>query len=276
MKTPLWCLAVLMACVFTPGRGDCQGECLACGLLLQQEQLQQAFNTMVCLLECEGHVSSSFIWDLCKRAIKLPQYHSSPEGGALSKRTGEELQLTPFDLDSNGELLRPAGMQHYQDAGLRGEGPFKQHSAQYDSLLLGSSEEGESLEGLELGLGDGEREEREEREATRDGQLEAGGGEDSEAIDLSKRFGGFMRGRHGYRKLIGSPARLQKRYGGFIGIRKSARKWNSQKRVNQLLRQYLGMRSSRSGRFNGFPATENPTPVTSANHVVSSSLQFEL
>ena len=48
---------------------------------------------------------------------------------------------------------------------------------------------------------------------------------------------------------MGAAARpLQKRYGGFIGVRKSARKWNSQKRVNQLLRQYLGLRGRRGGR----------------------------
>ncbi|CAG12991.1 unnamed protein product [Tetraodon nigroviridis] len=175
MKIPLWYLVVLLACLFTPGRSDCQGECAACGLLMQQ-QLQQAFNTMVCLLECEGHVSGSLTWEVCRQAAKVPRY--------------------------------PA-------------------------------------------LTGGERQPREERYAGGNGQLKTDEGDTREATALSKRFGGFQRGRHGYRKLIGSPVRpLQKRYGGFIGVRKSARKWNSQKRVNQLLRQYLGMRSSRSGRFN--------------------------
>uniref|UniRef100_A0A4W6CIA8 Prepronociceptin b n=1 Tax=Lates calcarifer TaxID=8187 RepID=A0A4W6CIA8_LATCA len=223
MKIPLWCLVVLLACLFAPGRSDCQGECVACGLLLQQQQqLQQAFNTMVCLLECEGHVSSSLTWEVCKRAVKLSHHPMFPEGGALFKRTGEELELTSLDLNSDSELLQSTD-----------ETPLEQRSVQYDSSLLESSEEGG--EGL---------------------QLEGAEDDSSEAIALSKRFGGFQRGRHGYRKLIGSPVRpLQKRYGGFIGVRKSARKWNSQKRVNQLLRQYLGMRSSRSGRFNNVPVS---------------------
>ncbi|XP_072782347.1 prepronociceptin isoform X1 [Taeniopygia guttata] len=38
-----------------------------------------------------------------------------------------------------------------------------------------------------------------------------------------------------------SSKEVQKRYGGFIGVRKSARKWNNQKRFSQFLRQYLGM-----------------------------------
>ncbi|KAM7395797.1 hypothetical protein PAMA_007200 [Pampus argenteus] len=253
MKIPVWCLVVLLACLSTPGRSDCQGECVACGLLLQQQQLQQAFNTMVCLLECEGHVSSSLTWELCKHGIKLSHHPTFPEGGALFKRTGEDLAMTSLDLNSDRELQSPAATERFQD-----ETPFDQRSVQYDSSLLESSEEGEDLQGLDVGLTDEERKPREERNVESDSQLEGDDDDDegSEAITLSKRFGGFQRGRHGYRKLISSHVRpLQKRYGGFIGVRKSARKWNSQKRVNQLLRQYLGMRSSRSGRFTNVPVT---------------------
>ncbi|XP_056260790.1 proenkephalin-A-like [Seriola aureovittata] len=258
MKIPLWCLVVLLACLFTPGRSDCQGECVACGLLMQQQQqqqLQQAFNTMVCLLECEGHVSSSLTWEVCKRAVKMSRHPMFPEGGALLKRTGEELELTSLDLNSDSELLQSAAAERLQE-GDRDETPLEQRSVQYDSSLLETSEEGEGLQGLDLSLLDEEMKPREERNAESDSQLGGEEGDTSESVTLSKRFGGFQRGRHGYRKLIGSPMRpLQKRYGGFIGVRKSARKWNSQKRVNQLLRQYLGMRSSRSGRLNSIPVT---------------------
>uniref|UniRef100_H3DPB9 Prepronociceptin b n=1 Tax=Tetraodon nigroviridis TaxID=99883 RepID=H3DPB9_TETNG len=229
MKIPLWYLVVLLACLFTPGRSDCQGECAACGLLMQQ-QLQQAFNTMVCLLECEGHVSGSLTWEVCRQAAKVPRYPALTGGGAESSRTGEELDLTSFDLDAGNELLESAAARSFQ-AGDPEEVPFEPRGVPYDSSLL--------------------EQPREERYAGGNGQLKTDEGDTREATALSKRFGGFQRGRHGYRKLIGSPVRpLQKRYGGFIGVRKSARKWNSQKRVNQLLRQYLGMRSSRSGRFN--------------------------
>uniref|UniRef100_A0A3P8P5Y9 Uncharacterized protein n=1 Tax=Astatotilapia calliptera TaxID=8154 RepID=A0A3P8P5Y9_ASTCA len=237
MKIPLWCLVVLLACLFTPGCSDCQGQCMACGLLLQQQQLEQTFNTMVCLLECEGRISSSLTWDVCKRAVKLSLHPTLSEGGALFKRTGEELELTSLDLNSDSELVQSTAAERFQE-GDRDETPFEQRSVQYDSSLLT----------------DEEQKPREERNVESDGQLEAGEGESSEGIALSKRFGGFQRGRHAYRKLLGSSMRpLQKRYGGFIGVRKSARKWNSQKRVNQLLRQYLGMRSNRSGRFNPIP-----------------------
>lgn len=207
----------------------------------------------VCLLECEGHVSPSLTWEVCKRAVKLSHHPALSEGGALFKRTGEELGLTSLDLNSDSELLQSA--ERFQE-GDQDEAPFEQRSVQYDSSLLESSEEGEGLRGLGLSLAGEERNPREERNVESDIQLERDEDDTSGAITLSKRFGGFQRGRHGYRKLIGSPMRpLQKRYGGFIGVRKSARKWNSQKRVNQLLRQYLGMRSSRSGRFNNIPVT---------------------
>jgi len=52
MKIPLWYLVVLLASLFTPGRSDCQGECVACGVLLQQQQLEQVFNTMVRICVC--------------------------------------------------------------------------------------------------------------------------------------------------------------------------------------------------------------------------------
>lgn len=211
----------------------------------------------VCLLECEGQISPSLTWEVCKRAVKLSHHTTLSEGAALFKRTGEELGLTSLDLNSDNELQQSAAAaaEHFEE-GDQDELPFEQRSVQYDSSLLESTEEGDSLQGLDLSLTDEEKRPREERNVGSEGQLERDEAGTSEAITLSKRFGGFQRGRHGYRKLIGFPVRpLQKRYGGFIGVRKSARKWNNQKRVNQLLRQYLGMRSSRSGRFNNIPIT---------------------
>lgn len=166
----------------------------------------------------------------------------------MSSRAAAELRLTSFDLDSHKELLDSAAAEGFRDGDLD-EADVEQRSVQYDSSLLESSEEREGMQALGL---DKERQPREERYAGGSSQLIRDEDEIREATGLSKRFGGFQRGRHGYRKLIGSPVRpLQKRYGGFIGVRKSARKWNSQKRVNQLLMQYLGMKSSRNGRFNG-------------------------
>ncbi|XP_038818618.1 prepronociceptin-like [Salvelinus namaycush] len=234
MKWSLWSLLLVVVRLCSPGRSDCQGDCLACGLLLplpnpQTQGQQQTFNTLVCLLECEGHVSPALTWELCQRAI-LPHYLLPPGGGAVSKRAAEELNLGPVHLESDGQLLYSAAMEHYQqDREDQEDRALEQRDAQYDDSPLDSTEEEDSLDD-------------EEEEA---------------AVQLTKRFGGFLKGHHGYKKLIGGPVGrpLQKRLGGFIGIRKSARKWNNQKRVSQLLRQYLGMTSSSIpgrgvGRFN--------------------------
>lgn len=206
----------------------------------------------VCLLECEGQISPSFTSELCKQAVKLSHNPTLPEGGALMKRKREELDMTSLDL--NSELQQSVAASERLEEGDQEEEelPFEQRDSQYDSSLPESTEEEEGPQSLDL-LVTGPRE---ERNAGGDGQLGGNEVDRSEEVTLSKRFGGFQRGRHGYRKLIGYPARpLQKRYGGFIGVRKSARKWNNQKRVNQLLRQYLGLRSSRSGRFNSAPVS---------------------
>ncbi|KAM9616081.1 prepronociceptin isoform 1-T1 [Morphnus guianensis] len=70
--------------------------------------------------------------------------------------------------------------------------------------------------------------------------------------DISRQLGGFPRGTRG--SWPAPTARgVQKRYGGFIGVRKSARKWNNQKRFSEFLKQYLGM-SPRSTFRHRIPA----------------------
>lgn len=65
--------------------------------------------------------------------------------------------------------------------------------------------------------------------------------------DISQRLSSFPRGIRG--SWPAPTARgVQKRYGGFIGVRKSARKWNNQKRFSEFLKQYLGM-SPRSSEY---------------------------
>ncbi|NXR08014.1 PNOC protein, partial [Semnornis frantzii] len=66
--------------------------------------------------------------------------------------------------------------------------------------------------------------------------------------DISRRLGGFPRGTRGGSWPVPTAKGVQKRYGGFIGVRKSARKWNNQKRFSEFLKQYLGM-SPRSSEY---------------------------
>ncbi|KAG9282656.1 prepronociceptin b [Astyanax mexicanus] len=223
MKTPLWTLLLLSLCA--PGHSDCQGDCLTCGLLLPP---QQAFNTLVCLLECEAQASPAHTWDLCKRAVGLNSPALPPEEGAVSKRSENEADemepLAMVSVENDGSVEFSEALERFRHAA---QALGSSYEAQLDSQMQEEAEQGQNMNA----------------EEEQDG---------SNGIDLSKRFGGFLKGRHGFRKLVGSGRPLQKRYGGFIGIRKSARKWNNQKRVSQLLRQYLSLtaRSGRSGRFN--------------------------
>ncbi|NXA70047.1 PNOC protein, partial [Mohoua ochrocephala] len=70
--------------------------------------------------------------------------------------------------------------------------------------------------------------------------------------DISRRLGRFPPGTGGWHPAPVAKG-VQKRYGGFIGVRKSARKWNNQKRFSEFLKQYLGMapRSSEYGLGGG-------------------------
>ncbi|KAM9019337.1 prepronociceptin isoform 2-T2 [Ara ararauna] len=85
------------------------------------------------------------------------------------------------------------------------------------------------------------------REAEDEGVEEEPGAFLQPPEDISRRLGGFPRGIRGSWPAPTAKG-VQKRYGGFIGVRKSARKWNNQKRFSEFLKQYLGM-SPRSSEY---------------------------
>ncbi|XP_072237306.1 prepronociceptin-like [Leuresthes tenuis] len=229
-------VVLLLLCLCDPGHSDCQADCLSCSKVLPKPL---SLNTAVCLIECEGKVSPSFSWDLCRKALSSPI--SSLEG-TTRKRSQEEAEaIFPEEEEQMAEGLLLPALQRFdhvaralnmneRDLG----GKSSQLSTAYDShnaLSLENEYEEDEVgqEGEDAGV------------ATR-GLGDAG-------LSISKRFGGFVKGRHGYRRLMSPGRSYQKRYGGFIGIRKSARKWNNQKRFSEFLKQYLGM-TTRATEFN--------------------------
>ncbi|KAJ8341832.1 hypothetical protein SKAU_G00341230 [Synaphobranchus kaupii] len=234
MKTPLWTLLLLL-CLCVPGRCDCQRDCLACGQSLPKEQ---AFSMLACLVECEGGTAPTSTWELCRRVIDQAQFSSLPRGGSMLKRDEEELAALLPTNQGNSRLLYSGALQHFSQVAralgldeLDREVRTAQLSTGYHSQQHGSEEEEREEE--EDGAGEGQRE--------------------GAALNLNKRFGGFLKSKHGYRKLMDPGRSLHKRYGGFIGVRKSARKWNNQKRFSEFLKQYLGM-STRSSEFDSVSA----------------------
>uniref|UniRef100_A0A8C6TI52 Prepronociceptin a n=1 Tax=Neogobius melanostomus TaxID=47308 RepID=A0A8C6TI52_9GOBI len=197
MKTAV---ALLLLCLCDLGQSDCQADCVSCSHILPK---RLSFNTVVCLIECEGNVSPAFSWDFCRKALLRP---FEALKGPARKRSREEVEsLFPDEEEPvENDLLLPVALQRFD------------HVAR--SFGLDESDTGDKAHG-DVGL------------------------------SVSKRFGGFVKGRHGYKKIMSPGRSYQKRYGGFIGIRKSARKWNNQKRFSEFLKQYLGM-SARATEFN--------------------------
>lgn len=190
-------------------------------------------------MECEENISHTLSWDVCRQTLSSPlssisasmQKRSQEQAGALFSDQGEQLErglLLPMALQRFDHVTQALGIKEGE---LDGKG--SQLNSDYDSQNAVSLED--EYEGE-----DGQ-EERDADVATR-GQGDVG-------LNFSKRFGGFVKGRHNFRKLISPGRSYQKRYGGFIGIRKSARKWNNQKRFSEFLKQYLGI-SARATEFN--------------------------
>lgn len=274
MKSLLWTLLLLCLGVPVPAQGDCQRDCTSCGLLLPTHQ---AFNTLVCLLECEAQMSPSLTWDLCHATLwsKQPGSRRAQEEAATSITAKRESgDVGDYGEPGSFEVADEMELRHEDGQPLEQQQPVSMESRA--SEWFRSALEAEQVREARL-----EEEEDDDQDRDPEGNWESPqqqgnvGDPDLQAagIRLAKRFGGFLKGRHSYRKLASRalPASeieasvtgshpLQKRYGGFIGIRKSARKWNSQKRVSQLLRQYLSL-SGRAGRFNNLSAPNQRRPI---------------
>ncbi|XP_035538150.1 prepronociceptin [Morone saxatilis] len=233
MKTVV---ALLLLCLCEPGQSDCQADCLSCSNILPK---QLSFNTIVCLTECEDNVSPSFYRDFCRKVLSSP---ASSLSGTVRKRSQEEVEaLFPVDEEQvEGGLLLPIALQRFDHVARAlgvGERDLSGKGSQLNTAY--NSQDDLSLE-----------DEYEEEAGQEEGAADAAArGQGDVGLSVSKRFGGFVKGRHGYRKLMSPGRSYQKRYGGFIGIRKSARKWNNQKRFSEFLKQYLGM-STRATEFN--------------------------
>ncbi|XP_072321533.1 prepronociceptin [Eucyclogobius newberryi] len=235
MKTTV---VLLLLCLCDLGQSDCQGDCLSCKNLLPA---RLSFNTLVCLVECEGDVSPAFSWDFCRKALLM--LLEAPRG-ASRKRSQEEVEaLTPDEEEPvDRELLLPMALRQL-DRVTQSFGIDESNAAYNPQNALSLEDDLEDDAGQggagQVGAGQGEA-----------GQGEAATGARGEAgLSVSKRFGGFVKGRHSYKKIMSPGRSYQKRYGGFVGIRKSARKWNNQKRFSEFLKQYLGM-SARATEYN--------------------------
>ncbi|KAJ1158129.1 hypothetical protein NDU88_010823 [Pleurodeles waltl] len=231
MKAALGNLALL--CLLARTLGDCQRDCLTCNKHIYQGD---DFNTLLCIVECEGKIYPSGIWEVCINALG----RASPPTSADST---EEEAYQPLTVRDN----RFAGSLKHLDDLTKVIGLSKIEGEKRVSKISGVIHEREEKDG---GL------ESRETPLGLTNEVDSFGDPEGQPKEISKRYGGFLKGKYSYRKFM-EPARgMQKRYGGFIGVRKSARKWNNQKRFSQFLKQYLGM-STRSSEYDSLSADLN-------------------
>ncbi|CAM5098330.1 unnamed protein product [Eretmochelys imbricata] len=217
MGALLWDL--LLLCLFAHVLGDCQRDCLSCNRHLYNQQ--DNFNVLVCIMECEGKAFSSTTWELCTKVAGKSSIQVSTD-------SLEEDSYQPLEMEDSG-LFR-GSRKHFNDltkvvdlSKVEGE----KRVSKVSSLIHQREVDKGVSNGSETPLGDFQEQPK----------------------DISKRLGGFLKGKYSYRQVLEPTGQgVQKRYGGFIGVRKSARKWNNQKRFSEFLKQYLGM-SPRSSEY---------------------------
>ncbi|XP_022412516.1 proenkephalin-A [Delphinapterus leucas] len=201
-----WLLALgpgLLATV----RAECSQDCATCIYRLARPT---DLNPLACTLECEGKLPSLKTWDTCKELLQLSKLELPPDGnsalgkqedhrllakkyggfmkryGGFIKKMDELYPLEPEEEANGGEIL-----------GKRYGGFMKKDTEEDDSI-------GNPSDLLKELLGEGNQ---------REGAPHQEGRDDA---DVSKRYGGFMRGLKRSPQLEDEAKELQKRYGGFM------------------------------------------------------------
>lgn len=182
------------------------------------------------MVECRSRVSLGLTWDRCQIALEEETQGSLSIENSMSKRAEEEV-----------ETVLPMGQS---DGGLPYSGTLQRFDHVARALGLDELNQENQISQFRVAV---QPQPAQEEHDTADWELKSD--QESEPVNLTKRFGGFLKSKYGYRKFMDPGRSIQKRYGGFIGVRKSARKWNNQKRFSEFLKQYLGM-TTRASEFN--------------------------
>ncbi|XP_058524361.1 proenkephalin-A [Ochotona princeps] len=205
-----WLLALSPGLLATV-RAECSQDCATCSYRLVRPG---DINFLACTLECEGQLPSLKIWETCKDLLQATQPELPQEGasslregsrqddghwlakkyggfmkryGGFMKKTDEFYPLEPEGETNTGEML---GKRY---------GGFMKKNADEEETLANSSNLLKEL----LATGD-----------SHDSGHQHEGGDREE--EVSKRYGGFMRGVKRSPAVEDETKELQKRYGGFM------------------------------------------------------------
>ncbi|XP_066468074.1 prepronociceptin [Tiliqua scincoides] len=194
--------SILLVCLLARALSDCRRDCLDCHRHL--DSYQDGSKLLVCVMECEGKLVSRATWEFCRKAIQKASLQRDLD--SLEEAASQPLETW------DGSLLRGRGS-------LKHLGEDEKQVARVRTLV----HQPEAGAGTSKG----------DRAPLQDFQ---------DQLEFPQRLGGFLREPFSDGQMEEPTAQeLQKRYGGFIGVRKAARKWHNQKRVSELLKQYLSM-----------------------------------
>ncbi|XP_067873378.1 prepronociceptin b [Heterodontus francisci] len=219
MKTFVLSLILLFSLV-PCCQGDCVAECLTCNKLIYE---LRHFNVLVCVLQCEGKVISSVIWEDCRKIASASSVLPLDVNTSQTRSKGKvNSGNTRGSLQTMENMLPIDSTEDIYDDGAKAT--FEVDNNQQDTEIpTDQSSYGFEAEPL-----------------------------------ASNTYGGIMEGKHDFKEVAEGTRSFQKRYGGFMGVRKSARNWSNlsrqtnQKRYSKFLRQYLGL-TKRSTEYDSLP-----------------------
>ncbi|XP_043921480.1 proenkephalin-A [Protopterus annectens] len=226
-------LLVLCACLILAVWAECSKDCAHCTYHLGQ---QAEINPLSCTLECEGKLSSTKTWDMCKELLQAGKSEGTQEGEStstenekeslerlLAKRYGGFMKRYGGFMKKMDELyhLEPESENNGREILAKRYGGFMKKDPETGSLTDSS----DLLRDLLFG-GDN-------REG--DYYMENTGKENN----VMKRYGGFMRSLKRSTDQEDMAKDLQKRYGGFMRrVGRPEWKLDNQKRYGGFMRRF--------------------------------------
>ncbi|XP_006888912.1 PREDICTED: proenkephalin-A-like [Elephantulus edwardii] len=203
-----WLLAISPGFLDT-ARAECSQDCAACSHRLARPA---DLSPLACTLECEGKLPSMKTWEACKELLQLSKLELSQDGTSvlrdsgkqeshlLAKKYGGFMKRYGGFMKKMDELyaMEPDEEANEGDTVAKRYGGFMKKDAEEDTLANSS----DLLREL-LGTGD-----------SQEGGLHHESSVNDE--EVSKRYGGFIRGLKRSTQLEDKAKELQKRYGGFM------------------------------------------------------------
>ncbi|XP_058250035.1 proenkephalin b [Hemibagrus wyckioides] len=189
---------------------DCGSDCAYCSVHLRLQQTH--VNSIECVLQCEGHLSTGGSWGICQDFLQTTE--STPEAGQASTESYSLPQEHHEEKKYGGFMKRYGGFMKRYGGFMKRYGGFMKKAAEVYGPQPDDVDRGrEILSKSDMEMLANLVEDDAEKEGLSMKDIHNGKGEVDELDGVVKRYGGFM--RRGYDS-GGESKPLQKRYGGFM------------------------------------------------------------